>query len=176
MNAICLLPCCSSSAVPDSQVDLIEPLGRQASFLSKKCWSRQKDQNRCSHPETIGCELFLPPFGVSIYFHVFRPPVSTWGDDWGISLQSSSSVTDASLERWFEVLFIFPRSCGLQNCPGGIFSSTSGSLGLFPGHYPSFLLELLLCLSSISSFTSKETIFKKTVRSSCPFAFSMFVI
>lgn len=32
----------------------------------------------CSHPETIGCELFLPPFGVSIYFHGFRPPVRTW--------------------------------------------------------------------------------------------------
>lgn len=46
----------------------------------------------------------------------------------------------------------------------------------FPSCYPSFFLELLPCLFSISSSTLKETISKKTVRSSCLFPFCMFGI
>lgn len=71
--------------------------------------------------KTIGCKLFLPPFGISFTFTFFCPPASTWGGDWDIhQLTSFCSVeTDTSLERWLEVLFISPRLCGPQKSVEG---------------------------------------------------------
>lgn len=156
---------------------------RSYMFQCLKCWSTLSNQNRCSLPGNHWLSILSAPFW---HLHLLSPFASTWEHLGGVTATSASADVFQLLLRLrcdaWEVAWRFVHSSKVLWSPKVNTTALEGHSPLllvllpFQSCYPSFFLELLPCLFSISSSTLKETISKKTVRSSCLFPFCMFGI